>query len=56
MKKETVTQNRRGALLTAKQDDNTVKSLELSEGPSVVGAKAAMRGHFKTGHMEWPGT
>ena len=32
MKKETVTQNRRGALLTAKQDDNTVKSLELSEG------------------------
>jgi YD repeat-containing protein len=24
--------------------------------PSVVGAKAAMRGHFKTGHMEWPRT
>jgi len=23
---------------------------------SVVRAKAAMRGHFKTGHMEWPGT
>jgi hypothetical protein len=22
----------------------------------VVRAKAAMRGHFKTGHMEWPGT
>jgi hypothetical protein len=23
---------------------------------SVVRAKAAIRGHFKTGHMEWPGT
>jgi hypothetical protein len=23
---------------------------------SVVRAKAAMRGHFKTGHMKWPGT
>ena len=32
MKKETDTQNRRGASMTTKQDDNTVKSLELSEG------------------------
>ena len=23
---------------------------------SVVTAKAAMCGHFKTGHMRWPGT
>ena len=31
--------------------------IDRSERPtSVVRAKAAMRGHFKTGHMEWPGT
>ncbi len=32
MKKETVTQNRRAASMTTKQDDNAPKSLELSEG------------------------
>jgi hypothetical protein len=31
-------------------------SANPSEKASVVRAKAAMRGHFKTGHMEWPGT
>src|SRR5207244_121370 len=31
VKKETVTQNRRGTSMTTKQDDNTPKSLELSE-------------------------
>jgi hypothetical protein len=35
-----------------RDEENHVKRL----GPSVVRAKAAMRGHFKTGHMEWPGT
>ena len=30
---------------------------EYSSGrPSGVSAKPAMRGHFKTGHMRWPGT
>jgi hypothetical protein len=24
--------------------------------PSGVSAKPAMRGHFKTGHVRWPGT
>jgi DNA replication protein DnaC len=32
MKKETVTQNWRGASMTTKHDDNTLQSLELSEG------------------------
>src|SRR5438552_8711326 len=31
MRKETVTQNRRGTSMATKQDDNTPKSLELSE-------------------------
>jgi hypothetical protein len=36
-----------------------LKMTDASNGPpssSVVRAKAAMRGHFKTGHMKWPGT
>jgi hypothetical protein len=27
-----------------------------SVGTSVVTSKAAIRGHFKTGHMNWPET
>jgi hypothetical protein len=40
--------------------DFVLARVNLDKGPrpepSVVRAKAAMRGHFKTGHMEWPGT
>src|ERR1700722_5802488 len=32
------------------------KRLHLSASPSGVSAKPAMQGHFKTGHMRWPGT
>jgi hypothetical protein len=27
-----------------------------NQRPSGVSAKPAMRGHFKTGHVRWPGT
>jgi DNA replication protein DnaC len=52
MKKETVTQNRRGASMTTKQDDNTVKSLELSEGQLEVHFRRLNLAHIRRIYQE----
>jgi hypothetical protein len=52
VKKETVTQNRRGASMTTKQDDNTVKSLELSEGQLEVHFRRLNLAHMRRIYKE----
>jgi hypothetical protein len=39
-----------------RQDFGTIYMLRMMIFASVVTSKPAMRGHFKTGHVTWPGT
>jgi len=52
VKKETVTKNRPGASMTAKHDDNTLKSLELSEGQLEVHFRRLNLAHMRRIYQE----